>query len=123
MSLVSKKLVIKVASAQSDAERCAQAFTVAATAIASGLDVSLWLTGEASWFAVPGKAEEFVLEHSADLAAMRDAILAGGSITLCTQCAKRRDIKESDLIPGVHIAGAASFVEEIAGDNVQALIY
>lgn len=118
-----KKLVIKVASAQDDAERCAQAFTVASTAVASGLVVSLWLTGEASWFALPGKAEEFVLEHSANLSEMRDAILAGGSITLCTQCAKRRGISEADLFPGVRIAGAASFVEEIAGDSVQALIY
>lgn len=120
---MSKKLVIKVASGQSDAERCAQAFTVASTAIASGLEVSFWLTGDASWFAVPGKAEEFLLEHSASLADMRDAILAGGSITLCTQCAKRRGVTEADLIPGVRIAGAASFVEEVAADNAQALIY
>jgi predicted peroxiredoxin len=120
---VSKKLVIKVTSGQADAERCAQAFTVASTAIASGLEVSLWLTGEASWFAVPGEAEEFVLEHSANLADLRDAILAGGTITLCTQCAKRRNLSEADLIPGIRIAGAASFVEEIAADNAQALIY
>ena len=54
---------------------------------------------------------------------MRDAILAGGSMTLCTQCAKRRGLTDADLIPGVRIAGAASFVEEVAADNAQALIY
>ncbi len=56
-----RKLVVKVIVGKDDPERCAQAFNVAATALASGIEVSLWLAGEASWFALPGKAEEFVL--------------------------------------------------------------
>ena len=106
-----------------DAERAAQAFTVAATALASGFNVSLWLTSEASYFALPGRCEEFVLPHSAPLAELRDALLASGSITLCSQCAVRRNITESDLLPGVLIKGAASFVQEIMQSGTQALIY
>ncbi len=106
-----------------DAERAAQAFTVAATALASGFNVSLWLTSEASYFALPGRCEEFVLPHSAPLAELRDALLASGSITLCSQCAVRRNITESDLLPGVVIKGAASFVQEIMQSGTQALIY
>ena len=117
------KLVVKVMAGSDDPERCAQAFTVASTALASGAEVSLWLTGEAAWFALPGKCEEFELPHSAKLADLRDAILAGGKITLCTQCAVRRGINDGDQIPGIVIAGAASFVEEILQPNVQALIY
>jgi len=117
------KLVVKVVAGADDPERCAQAFTVASTALASGAEVSLWLTGEAAWFAVPGKCEEFELPHSAKLADLRDAILAGGKITLCTQCAVRRGINDGDQIPGIVIAGAASFVEEILQPNVQALVY
>ena len=117
------KLVVKVMAGSEDPERCAQAFTVASTALASGAEVSLWLTGEAAWFALPGKCEEFELPHSAKLADLRDAILAGGKITLCTQCAVRRGINDGDQIPGVVIAGAASFVEEILQPNVQALVY
>jgi predicted peroxiredoxin len=49
--------------------------------------------------------------------------LAGGKITLCTQCAVRRGINEGDQIPGIVIAGAASFVEEIMQPGVQALVY
>ena len=117
------KLVVKVMAGSDDPERCAQAFTVASTALASGAEVSLWLTGEAAWFALPGKCEDFELPHSAQLADLRDAILAGGQITLCTQCAVRRGINDGDQIPGVVIAGAASFVEEILQPNVQALVY
>lgn len=117
------KLVVKVMAGSDDPERCAQAFTVASTALASGAEVSLWLTGEAAWFALPGKCEEFELPHSAKLADLRDAILVGGKITLCTQCAVRRGINDGDQIPGIVIAGAASFVEEILQPNVQALVY
>ena len=119
----STKLVVKVMAGANDPERCAQAFTVASTALASGAEVSLWLTGEAAWFAVPGKCEEFELPHSAKLADLRDAILAAGKITLCTQCAVRRGINDGDQIPRIVIAGAASFVEEIMQPGVQALVY
>lgn len=117
------KLVVKVMAGSDDPERCAQAFTVASTALASGAEVSLWLTGDAAWFAIPGKCEEFELPHSAKLADLRNAILAGGKITLCTQCAVRRGINDGNQIPGIVIAGAASFVEEILQPNVQALVY
>jgi len=118
-----KKLVVKVLTGSNDPERTAQAFTVAATAAASGVDVSLWLTSEASFYALPGKCEEFELPHSAALSELRDQILAAGSITLCTQCAARRGITADRLISGVEIKGAASFVEEIMGEGVQALVY
>lgn len=117
------RLVIKVTSGAEAPERLSQAFTVAATAVASGVEVSLWLTGEASWFALPGRAEGFTLEHAAPLHELLSAVLSSGSVTLCTQCAQRRNIVEEDLLPGVRIAGAASFVNEVTADGVQALIY
>ncbi len=118
-----RTLVVKVTAGADGPERCAQAFTVAATAVSAGADVSLWLTGEAAWYAVPGRAELFVLPHSAPLADLRDAVLAGGRLTLCTQCAARRGITEADVLPGVRIAGSASFVEEALADGAQALVY
>lgn len=118
-----RKLVIKVLSGFTDPERTAQAFTVAATAVAAGVEVSLWLTSDASDFALPGKAKEFLLPHAAPLDDLLQTILASGSITLCTQCAQRRGITADQIIPGITIKGAASFVEEIMEDNVQALVY
>src|SRR3954470_21857950 len=120
---MSRRLVVKATAGADAQERCAQAFTVAATAVASGVDVSLWLTGEASWFAVPGRAEQFELPQSAPLHDLRDAVLAGGRITLCTQCAARRGISAEDVLDGVRIAGAQTFVEEALADDGQALVY
>ena len=114
---------MKVTAGTDDPERCAQAFTVAATAVASGVGVSLWLTGESSWFALPGRAADLALAGSAPLPDLLDAVLAGGQVTLCTQCAGRRGITESDVLPGIRIAGAATFVAEIMTDDAQALVY
>ena len=120
---MTKSLVIKVTAGADAPERCSQAFTVAAVAVASGVDVSLWLTGESAWFALPGKAAEFALPHSAPLPELLDAVLAGGRVTLCTQCAARREIGAGDVIDGVRIAGAQVFVSEIMQDGTQALVY
>ncbi|MGX7677438.1 DsrE family protein [Jatrophihabitans sp. DSM 45814] len=121
-----RTLVVKCtagAGSTDSAERCAQAFNVAATALASGVQVSLWLTGEASWFGVPGRAEDFSLPHSAPLADLRDTVLEFGTLTVCTQCAQRRGITEVDLIPGVRISGSTTFVDEILQPDAQAIVY
>ena len=123
MTPPSRRLVVKVTSGQEAPERLSQAVTVAATAVASGVAVSLWLTGEASWLAVPGRAEEIVLPHAAPLAELRDLLLSSGRVTVCTQCAARREITAGDLLPGAEIRGAAAFVEEVLQDGVQALVY
>ena len=120
---MARTLIVKVTAGADAPERCAQAFTVAATAVAAGADVSLWLTGESSWFALPGRAETFDLPHSAPLQDLLAALLAAGRVTLCTQCAARREITEQDVLPGVRIAGAAAFVEEVLADGAQALVY
>lgn len=118
-----RNLVIKVTAGKDEPERCNQAFTVASTAIASGVPVSLWLTGEASWFGLPGRAEDFSLPHAAPLADLLAAVIALGTVTICSQCAARRDITPQDVIEGVRIAGSATFVSEVVADDVQALVY
>lgn len=120
---MSRTLVVKVTAGADAPERCSQAFTVASTAIASGVEVSLWLTGESAWFALPGRAEEFTLPHSAPLADLLQVVLTSGRVTLCTQCAARREITEADVLPGIRIAGAAAFVEEALADDARVLVY
>jgi predicted peroxiredoxin len=118
-----RSLAVKVTCGAEDPERCNQGFTVAAAALASGADVSLWLTGEAAWFGVPGRAETFELPLATPLADLLAAVLAAGRVTVCSQCAGRRGIAEGDVIDGIRIAGAAVFAEEILQPDVQALVY
>lgn len=123
LSRMARTFIVKATAGADSPERCAQAFTVAATAVAAGAPVSLWLTGESAWFALPGRAASFELPHSAPLQDLLAAVLAGGQVTLCTQCAARRDITADDVIDGVRIAGAAAFVEECLAEGAQALVY
>ena len=118
-----RRLVIKCTAGSEDAERCNQAFTVAAAAVAAGAEVSLWLTGEATWFGLPGRAEEFQLPHAGSLAESRDLVLAHGRLVVCAQCAARRGLTVADLVEGAVISGATAFTEEVLGDGVQALVY
>ncbi|GAB3248553.1 DsrE family protein [Nocardioides dilutus] len=120
---MTRPLVVKVTCGAEAAERCNQGFTVAATAVTAGAEVSLWLTGEAAWLAVPGNAETFALPLATPLAELLNAVLDNGRVTVCSQCAARRSLGEADLLPGVRVAGAAVFAEEVLGEDVQALVY
>ena len=119
----SSDLVIKVTAGTDAPERANQAFTVAAAACAAGVPVQLWLTGEAAWFSLPGRASELELDLATPLPDLLGVVLEAGTVTLCTQCAARRGITADDVLPGVRIAGAASFVEAVMRPRTQALVY
>ena len=123
LTLMARLLVVKATAGADAPERCSQAFTVASTAVASGVEVSFWLTGESTWFALPGRAAQFELPHAAPLPDLLELLIASGRVTACTQCAARREIGPEDVLEGIRIAGAAVFVEEIMSDGAQALVY
>jgi predicted peroxiredoxin len=116
-----RPLVVKVTCGAEDPERANQGLTVAATALSAGADVSLWLTGEAAWLGA-GRGG-FVLPQASAALDLVAAVVAGGQVTVCTQCAARRELTEADLLSGVRIAGAAAYVEEVLAPDVQALVY
>ena len=118
-----RSLVVKVTCGMGDPERANQGFTVAASAVALGVPVSLWLTGDAAWFALPDRADDMRLHGATPLGELLEVALSGGRITVCTQCAQRRGIGPDAVIPGIGSAGAAVFTEEILADDVQALVY
>lgn len=118
-----RPLVVKITCGSEALESLNQAFTVAVIAVTAGAEVSVWLTGDATWMAVAGRAEELSLPHGAPLAELRDALLAGATITVCGQCAARRDLSPEDLLEGATIRGAAAYVEEILRPDAQAIVY
>jgi predicted peroxiredoxin len=118
-----RPLVVKSGAGPDDPERCAQALTVASTAVVSGAAVTLWLMGEAVQLAVPGVAAGVVLDKAPALDALLDAVIDGGQVRVCAQCAARRSLDEADLVPGIRVAGAAAYVEQILAPDVQAIVY
>lgn len=120
---MARELVVKVTCGLDEPERCNQGFTVAAAAAVSGVPVSLWLTGEAAWLAVPGRANALELPLATPITDLLETVLATGTVTVCAQCAARRSLGVDDLLTGVRIAGAPVFVEESLREGVQALVY
>ncbi len=116
-------LVVKATAGLDAPERCSQAFTVAAVGAASGVSVSLWLTGESAWFALPGRAAEFELPEAAPLPDLLSTVIEAGTVTVCSQCAARRDITADGVLEGVRIAGAQVFVQEVMAPGARSLVY
>jgi predicted peroxiredoxin len=118
-----RPLVVKITCGAEAAERANQGWTVAAMGLAAGAPVTVWLTGEAVWFAVPGQQPDLALAHATPVAELVETVRSGGRIRVCSQCAARRDLTVDDLVDGALIAGAAQFVEVALQDGVQALVY
>jgi predicted peroxiredoxin len=121
--MTTRSLLIKITCGSEAAERANQAWTVAAMGIAAGASVSVWLTGEAVWFAVPARQPDLELPYATPVAELIESVRLGGSITVCTQCAARRELVVEDLVTSATIQGAASFVEAALAPDVQALVY
>ncbi len=118
-----RSLVVKITCGAEAAERANQGWTVAAMGLAAGAQVTVWLTGEAVWFAVPSRQPDLELPHATAVGELVETVRDAGTIIVCTQCAARRELSAADLFDGVRIAGAAGFVESVLADGVQALVY
>ena len=117
-----RPLVVKVTVGADQPERSNQGLMVAATAASSGAAVSLWLAGEAVWFALPD-GPVLDLKLAPPVADLINVVLESGTVTVCAQCAARRELTQADLLDGVRIAGAAAFAEEILQPDTQAVVY
>ena len=118
-----RSLIVKLTCGAEAAERANQAWTVAAAAVTAGVTVTVWLTGEGVRFAVAGQQPDLDLPFATPVADLVETVRGSGRIVVCTQCAARRELTQSDLLPGVTIAGAASFVEAVLATDARALVY
>ena len=123
MDTPAASLVVKVTCGTEALERLNQGFTVAATALAAGVEVSLWLTGDATFMAVPGRAQLVDPPDAVPPAELRGLLLDGATVTVCGQCAARRGLTVDDLSSGAGIRGAAAFVEEVMAPGARSLVY
>ena len=116
-------LLIKITCGAEAPERANQAWTVAAMGVAAGAGVSVWLTGEAVWFAVPGRQPDLELPYATPVADLIETVRLAGSITVCTPVRRAPGAPREDLVESATIQAQRSFVEAALADNVQALVY
>ena len=109
-----QKLVI-INSRGFDDERSSVAFSIANTAVASGMDVTMFLVAAGVDWVRKGAADVAHLNPlDPTLGDMLGNFLAsGGKILVCPPCAKVRGYDEDSLIDGARLAGAPVMLEEI----------
>ena len=110
----SKKIVI-VNTRGLDDERSSVAWSVANTAAASGMDVTMFLVSAGVDWARKGAADAAQLNPlDPKMSEMIGNVVdAGGRILVCPPCAKVRGYSEDSLIDGAVLAGAPALLEQI----------
>lgn len=109
-----KKLVI-VNSRGFDDERSSVAWSIANTAVASNMDVTVFLVAAGVGWVRKGAADAARLNPMdptmSDM--IGNFVEQGGKVLVCPPCAKVRGYDEGSLIDGAIIAGAPVMLEEI----------
>jgi predicted peroxiredoxin len=116
-------LVVKITHALDDPERAHIACNVAAVAVASGIDVHVFLAIEGVLLARPDVPGQIDLADAPPIGELLDALYAAATVTVCTPCATRRGLGEGDLREGTVLAGSARFVELATAEGATALVY
>ena len=109
-----QKLVI-VISRGFDDERSSVAWSIANTAVASDLDVTVFLVASGVDWVRKGAAGVARLNPlDPPMQEMIDNVLSsGGAILVCPPCAKVRGYGADDLVDGVTVAGAPAMLEVV----------
>lgn len=119
-----RSLVVKATHSLDDPERAHLACNVAAVALASGLDVHLFLAVEGVRLALPDlDAAALAVAEAPPVADLLEALYAGGAVTVCTPCAVRRGLGPEDFRAGTAMGGSAQFIELATRPGATALVY
>lgn len=110
----SKKIVI-VNTRGLDDERSSVAWSIANTAVASGMEVTIFLVSAGVDWVRRGAADAAQLNPlDPKMSEMIDNVVqAGSQIFVCPPCAKVRGYTEDCLIEGAVLAGAPALLEKI----------
>ena len=109
-----RKLVVLITRGLDD-ERSSVAWSIANAAIASDLDVTVFLAASGVDWVRRGAAELARLNPlDPPLKDMIGNVMSnGGAVLVCPPCAKVRGYAEGDLLEGVTIAGALAMLEVV----------
>lgn len=108
-----QKLVIMATHASEDPERATIPFVMGCAALASDVDVVIGFQADGVCLVKKGEAGTIEAPGFPPLAKLlADFQELGGTLLVCTPCAKSRGITES-LIDGAELVAAARFVAEV----------
>lgn len=108
-------ILVSLASSHDNTDRATVCFVVAVAAAASGQDTTVFLSADGAWLGKKGEADKIHEDGFAPLTdLMAGFVESGGKIIVCSPCAKKRGIAQTDLVDGSVIAGGAAVVALMA---------
>jgi predicted peroxiredoxin len=120
---MASSLVVKITHALNDPERAHLGCNVASVALASGVEVHVFLAVQGVHLARPKVPDEIEVAEAPPITDLLDALYAGATVTVCTPCMLRRGLSEKDFREGTVFAGSAQFVERATAEGANALVY
>ena len=112
---MAKRFCVSMTRAKDDTDKATVGFVVANAAVGCEQETMVFLSTEGVRLAVQGFADDI---HEAGFAPLTQLITnfveAGGKILVCSPCFKKRNLDETQLIPGATIVGGAKLVEFLA---------
>jgi predicted peroxiredoxin len=114
MSDKSQKMVVVLSHNASD-DKSTVAFTVANAALASGMDVGVFLVSDAAELSRTGACDATNVRPFKPLAEIIDGFVSGGGVVWsCAPCFQHRSLKEEEVVDGVSVVGAGPMIKWIA---------
>lgn len=120
---MARSLVVKITHALDDPERAHLGCNVSAVALASGVEVHVFLAVEGVHLAREEVPKQIEVAEAPPISDLLEALYAGATVTVCTPCALRRGLAEEDFRAGTVMAGSAQFVERATAEGATALVY
>jgi predicted peroxiredoxin len=121
---MSAKVVINLATGLEDPERVMAAFLVGGTAAAQDKQVAMFLTKDAVYLAVPGRAEGAACEGCPPLERLFEQYAeAGGELLVCPICVTSRGLDGTEFVANARVAGATPLWEWIGDDPATVFSY
>ena len=109
-----EKLVVISTLDASNPEKATLPFVIAVAALASDIEVTMFLQSDAVLLAKKGEAEKIKAKGLLPLKELLDTFMElEGKFYLCSPCIKERNISTEELVEGSELAAAGTLVDEI----------
>ena len=109
---MSGKFVVSISFGKDNTDKATVGFVVANAAVASDKETVVFLSIEGTRLSQKGYADDI---HEEGFAPLKDLMAsfaeAGGTISVCSPCFKKRALDETQLIAGAKVVGGAKLVE------------
>lgn len=122
--VMSRKVLINLATGLEDPERVTVAFLVGGAAVQRGDAAAMWLTKEAVRLALPGHAEAIACGGCPPLSRLFEQYAdGGGQLLVCPICFNARKLDEGAMVANARIAGATPVFDWLGDDDATIFSY